>query len=214
MTEPTAQEILAQQGTRLSSKAPWETYDAEMDVRMNPRLAEEVAAYEQTRIEETNSSEAKEELHRQKELNEQVAKEYQWLHPSEYVEEGPRVGRVLHSDEFISKLRRKGVRCWYIEHPQPRKLTLLYYRDGMEKPEVACWVQAGHMPEYSFMNFDEHGVPLAEKRRGWRTCLLQMVLKGIISEARAVQAFGVAHGPASERYNRTLCEWRKTRFDY
>lgn len=208
--QPTAQAIQASQGTRLSDVPPWMSYAAEFDEQLDPKLQAEMEHYSQQSHKST-SSQNKEELHRQTELNEGVAKQYQWLHPSEYKEEGPRIGSVMHSDEFMGKLRSctKNTRFWYRDHPQPRKLTMLYHKDGMPQPEVACWVQAGYMPEYSFMRFDRYGVPLDERRRGWRTCLLQMILKGIVSEAKAHKVFSRATGPASDRYNSTLFEWRK-----
>jgi hypothetical protein len=211
------QEIQAQQGTRLSDTPPWMSYDRELDQKLSPRLAEAVEEYAQHHHEESNSSQAKEELHRQRELNAQVAKEYQWLTPEQYADVEARIGRVLDYGEFISKLRKLGwdanAMFWYREHPHRDKLTLLHGNYfGTEDPKVACWVQYGYMPEFSIMRFDEHGVPLDERRRGWRTCLLQLILKGILTEDLVDREFGKATGPASERYNSTLYAWRKQRF--
>lgn len=210
MSELTAAEVQAQQGTRLSETPPWMSYADELTEKLPAQLEAEVNEYAEHRYADDNtSSQNKEELHRQRELNEGLAKEYQWLHPGEYKDEGPRIGRVIHSDEFLGDLRRCiGNSCWYAQHPQPRKLTLLYDREDGQGPQVMCWVQAGYMPEFSFMNFDQYGVPLDEKRRGWRTPLLQLILKGIVSEETANKVFGRASGPASERYNRMLYEWR------
>lgn len=204
-------EQLTGQGTRLSETAPWESYGAELDTPMSSQVAEGVAEYTKHRYADNPSNETKEELHRQREINDELSKEYQWLHPAEYADEGPRIGTVIHAHELLNRLRKigrvAGIRFFYRDHPQPDKITLLYKRDG-EPLQVACWVQNGLMPEYSFMRFDEHGVPLNEKRRGWRTCLLQMIMKGLISERDANKEFGVACGPASTRYLRTLFEFR------
>lgn len=200
---------LTGQGTRLSEKAPWQTYESEMTEVLDPTLAKEVEEYSKNRHERT-SSQNEEELARQKEYSDGVAKEYQWLTPEEYEYIEPRIGRPMTHDNFIGKLRGGcNVRCWYVQHPHPDKLTLLFSNAaGTQTPEVACWVQAGWMPEYSMMRFDDHGVPLNERRRGWRTPLLQLILKGIVSEAKAVEVFGQAQGPASERYLSTLYEFR------
>ena len=45
MSQPTPQEILAQQGTRLSEKNPWETYSASFDEKLDPKLEAEIADY-------------------------------------------------------------------------------------------------------------------------------------------------------------------------
>lgn len=209
MNQPTLQEIMASQGTRLQDLPPWMTYGKSLEEKLDSKLEEEVKKYSEKRHVKS-SSQNEEELYRQRELSNEMAKQYQWLHPSEYADEGPRIGKIRHSSEFINLLRNNNHRLkfWYRDHPQPSKVTLLWDVDGITKPEVACWVQEGYMPEYSIMRFDEHGVPTVEKYRGWRTCLLQMILKGIISEDWTNRVFDYAHGPASERYLSTLYHFR------
>jgi hypothetical protein len=207
---PTPQEIQKTQGTRLQEKAPWESYASEMNVNMNPELAAQVAEYAKHRYEETKpSSQTQEELCRLKEENTELAEEYQWLKPEEYEDFGARIGRVMSHADFISLLRKSGVSCWYTPHPHPDKVILLYSKNGGPR-EVACWAQYGQMPELSIMNFDDKGVPLAERRRGWRTCLLQLILKGIITEVKANKFFGMPRqDKAFERYNSTLYYFRQ-----
>lgn len=210
MNQPTQEEILAQQGTRLSEKAPWETYDAEMDFdpTMTPELAKAVEDYAQN-YHDSTSSQNKEELCKQKELNEGTARDYQWVRPEEYQDHGARMGQVLHSSEFIKGLKKAGVRCWYRDHPQVGKITLVVQRTGVIGLEVGCWTQSGFMPELSIMRFDERGIPTTERLRGWRTALLQLILKGIISEEKANVVFGKPKTtPAFNRYNETLYYFR------
>lgn len=201
------QEILTTQGTRLNNKAPWETYSSSFDEKLDSKLEEEIKRYSE-RVHSKSSSQNEEELARQKEFSAEFAKEYQWVSPDEYKDVGARKGRILHSSEFINMLRKIGLKCWYRQHPQPRKITLLVQNNNMLPPEVACWAQVGFMPEYEIIRFDEHGVPLDSMFRGWRTCLLQMILKGMITEEQVNKTFGRATGPASERYNSTLYEVR------
>jgi hypothetical protein len=99
--------------------------------------------------------------------------------------------------------------CWYVQHPQPQKAVLLIQR-GINEPEIACWVQQGQMPELSIMRFDERGIPLDERRRGWRTALLQLIIKGFLTEEDANTVFGrPGQSEAFNRYNMTLYEFRK-----
>lgn len=208
MSQPTLQEVLKTQGTRLQDLPPWMTYNASFEEKLDPKLEEEVKRYSEKRHEKS-STQNEEELCRQKELSQETAKQYQWIHPSEYADEGPRIGKIIHSSEFINRLRKnEKVQFWYRDHPQPGKVTLLWSKGFL--PEVACWAQLGFMPEYSIMRFDEHGIPTTEKYRGWRTCLLQMIIKQIISEDWANRAFGYAQGPASDRYLHTLYDVRNT----
>ena len=188
------------------SKKTWnESLDGE---NVTPELQAEIDDYA-TRVHDSTSNLNKEELARWQEQNAALAKEYQWVEPGEYADAGARVGTIMHSSEFIGKLRKAGVKCWYKPHPMTRMVTLIIQRDSLPS-EVGCWVQLGFMPELSVMSFDEHGVPLAEKYRGWRTCLLQLILKSALTEAQADEVFGKPkQTPAFSRYNETLYQFRR-----
>ena len=209
-TQLTLEDIAETQGTRLQDLPPWMTYAASFDEKLDPKLEEEIKLYSEKRHEKS-SSQNEEELCKQKEINDEISKQYQFLHPSEYADAGPRIGRIISNADFINMLRTEcHVKCFYVEHPQLDKLTLLVQINEHSGLEVGCWTAYGMMPEYSIMSFDSHGVPLAEKYRGWRTCLLQLILKRMITEEIVDKVFGKATGPASERYNRTLYGFRNT----
>ena len=196
------------QGTRNNDAAPWENYMA--DEQLTPEMEAAVAAYSEN-VHDDSSNQTKEELCRWKEGNEEVAKEYQFVAPDEYNNSDERMGRILHSAEFINILRdRVGLKCWYRTHPHADKVTLLVQMAlGTREPQIACWVQLGFMPELSIMRFDDHGVPLNESHRGYRTCLLQMLLKGMVTEDQITKHFGPARvTPAWERYNATVHSYR------
>lgn len=192
-----------------AAKAPWETYSESFNQKLSPELEEAVKRYSE-RVHEKSSQQNEEELCRQREMSQDMAREYQFLRPEEYADQKPRIGKIMHSSEFISKLQKEcNLKCWYRPHPQKGKVTLVAQRgSGTIPPEVGCWAQNGFMQEFSLVSFDDHGVPLAEKRRGWRTCLLQIIIKGLVSEQLAHKVFGSATGPASKRYNSTLFGFR------
>jgi hypothetical protein len=202
----TPEQVQAAQGTRKNqSVAPWESYNLQEE--LSPELEAAVAEYS-THRHDDSSNQTKECLAEQKELSDEAAKQYQFVTPNEYNDVEARTGRVMHSSEFINLLRKAGVKCWYRDHGQRGKVTLLIKRDGQE-PEVGCWCQLGFTTELSVMDFDEHGVPLAEKFRGWRTPLLQLILKKVISEDVANKFFGKPKvTDAYARYNRTLQDFR------
>jgi hypothetical protein len=188
------------------------SYAAEFEEKLDPQLEAEIAEYSQHRHDKS-SSQNEEELCRQRELNSGIAREYQWLTPEEYANIEERIGRIMHSSRFINLLHKAGVCCWYRNHPQPGKITLVVQRGDLA-PEVGCWVQSGFTTELSLMYFDEHGIPTTERRRGWRTCLLQLILKGIISEEKAIQVFGrPGYSEAWTKYNGLLYENRNRRLD-
>jgi hypothetical protein len=201
--------VYAGQGTRLSEKAPWESWDSEWDENIPNDLALEIEDYANKRYEEgQSSSESKELLAQWKEENDGLAEQYQWVTKSEYDDEKAREGRIMAHSEFITLLRKAGVQCFYRQHPHADK-AVMYFVDSQGIEQKGPWVQVGYCPELSIMNFDAHGVPLAERRRGWRTPLLQLILASAITEEKADKTFGKPKLTAAySRYNATLYAFR------
>jgi len=202
MPDLTPEQIAATQGTRNQETAPWETYDKQLFETLDPELEAAIAEFASRDPHEHTDSQTAEEYARIREENESIAQEYQWLSPEEYEDETARIGRIMHSSELITKLTQEcKLTAIYRAHPQPKRVTLLVdTTNGTNGLEVACWVQFGYMPEYSICNFDDHGVILQEAFRGWRTVLLQLIVKKMLSEEAATRVFGEAHGPAAVRY--------------
>ena len=202
MPDLTPEQIQAMQGTRKSEKAPWETYNDQMTERLDPELEAAIAEFASHDPHGHTDSQTDEELCRVKEENDNLARDYQWLNPGEYEDEKARIGRIMHSSELIKKLTEEcGISARYRPHPQPKRITLLVdTSQGIKGMEVACWVQFGYMPEYSICNFDDHGVVLQEAYRGWRTVLLQLLVKHMIDEETINRVFGEAVGPAARKY--------------
>lgn len=199
---------LTGQGTRNSEAAPWETYGQEMTEKLPKKLAEEVEEYAKRRYDVKSSNQNLEELARQREMSKNMVKHHQFLTPDEYADIGPRIGRIMHHAVFIHKLRTEcHLNCWYTQHVHSQKATLVVNRRGEER-EVACWIQQGFMIEYEVVRFDHNDLPVDSKRRGWRTCLIQMIQKGMLTEEQVNRVFGKATGPVSKRYNSTLYELR------
>jgi hypothetical protein len=213
VSQPTQEEIQRLQGTRLNTeKAPWQTYSEELDVKMSPELAAEVADYSTRYHDSESSNQNKEELARWQEQNYDAMGEYRWASPEEYADIEARIGRIMHHSEFVTRLKKIGVRCALRDHPQTDKLTLLVQRgnDVLKPYEVGCWIKNGFAPEFSVMGFDEHGVPLAERYRGWRTAILQLILKQVLTEEQAHKEFGSTDRCCAGRYNSILHGIRNT----
>ena len=208
----TADEIAAVQGTRKQEAQPWETYDESFNERLGASLEAAIEEYSKVDRVESKDSQTLETLAEQKEMADAASREYQFVTPDEYEDRGARIGRIIHSSHFIEILQQNcGLTCWYRNHPEPRKITLVVDRThGITDPETACWVQEGFMPEFSMMQFDDHGVPISEEFRGWRTCLLQLILKKMLTEPIATAVFGEATGPAAAKYNAYLYGFRNT----
>ena len=210
MPDLTPEQVQAMQGTRKSDKAPWETYGEQLIEKLDPELEAAIAEFASHDPHGTTDSQTQEELCRVKEENDSLAQGYQWLSPDEYADEGARIGTIMHSSELIKKLTQDcRLTASYRPHPQPKRVTLLVdSTNGVKGLEVACWVQLGYMPEFSICNFDDHGVVLQEAYRGWRTVLLQLLVKRMVTEETVTRVFGEAHGPAAQRYLQILQGFR------
>jgi len=191
------------------TKPRWESYADEIIGKDTPEMEAAIAEYAKNRYEGKSSSQNEEELARWKEGNSEIAKEYQWVKPEEYADEAARVGRVMSHEEFIRILRNKlHLTCFYREMNHPQKIALwATKREGLV-PESVGWVKRGLTTELSIMRFDDHGVPVDEKFRGWRSVLMNLVMKGFLKEHDVRKVFGRAKGSCSEKYNSFMQQFR------
>lgn len=51
-------------------------------------------------------------------------------------------------------------------------------------------LQAPYSPEWSLMDFDKYGIPTRERYHGWRTALLALMRRHVITRDQAHEAFG------------------------
>src|SRR5258708_39598486 len=88
------------------------SYDEELTPEQDSVLSEAIAEYAGRVSDAEASSQTKDEYARVKQASDEAAKEYQWLSPEEYKNEGERIGRIMHAVVFINKLKQAGVNCW------------------------------------------------------------------------------------------------------
>ena len=190
-------------GTAGREQAPWLDYDKAVVGDDTPEMQKAIEQYALHRHVGT-SAENEETLARMREENYNSVSEFRFLDPSEYADLGPRIGQIYSYDEFISKLRKIGITCFYREMGHPQKLALWVQKNSLTEPQVAGWIQRPFMIEYEVVDFDDKGLPKGSKYRGWRSILLQMRMKEMITEAQINKHFGQASGPASARYLSTM----------
>lgn len=202
-------------GTEKSDVAPWESYDREMDVTRTwtPEMKAAVGKYAQRRHEKPNSA-GLEEVIRQRELSSDYVKEYRFFRQFEdgLTDEKQRQGELMFCLDFVEKLNT--ILPAYLSGKIIKGLSGLY----VFTPDVkgghwhyVCGVQASIMNEYSVIHVDSHGLPLNEKKRGWRTVLLRLIMGSFITEEQAHAVFNEPFsGPISHRY-REQCYWFRNR---
>jgi hypothetical protein len=73
---------------------------------------------------------------------------------------------------------------------------------------ITC-LQDGYAPEWSIMRFNDHGVAVREKYRGWRTAMLVLIVSEVLTEEEVDRAFGPAIGEPGAWYREQLQTWRQ-----
>lgn len=209
-------------GTSSSDVAPWESWGkADPLYGCSPELRQEISEYSKKHHGAT-SSENIELLFQQKEMNKEMVKQYRFYNQDDLIidsadKAAARKGRIMHCLEFVDKLStirpaylsaniRKGLTGLAVYNPKDVR-----QEDGTFKRvdwQYVCGVQVGYMWEYSVVHIDDHGLPLNEKWRGWRTVLLRLIQLGHITEEQALQVFGEPTPAGAKRYLEQLYYWR------
>ena len=98
---------------------------------------------------------------------------------------------AIRTRDFIEKLRRNGVKCFTVDNGFPPQTVALWaVKPDSDKVVYVCYLQVPAMYEWSILKVDRHGLPAGEDYRGWRTVLVQLVTKGILTETKAHKIFG------------------------
>lgn len=128
--------------------------------------------------------------------------------------EAARKGKVMHHLTFLKKLRKLGIQCWYNSTPWEGIIGLRAIRPGFERQglQFICGVKLGLTTEYDIFHYDRYGVELNKKFIGWRSVIIQLIAKGIITESQAHSIFGIPGvNEASAIYRRELHNIRNNR---
>lgn len=116
-----------------------------------------------------------------------------------------KLNRNLEADRRAAKVQEKLMNAGGLMMEGVAKLQ------GAEKEFIrVAKLQYPTNTEWMIMGFDEFGVPTQPRFLGWRTALLLLVKRRIITEEEAHKAFPVGSGPASSWYLEQLQKFRNT----
>jgi hypothetical protein len=100
--------------------------------------------------------------------------------------------------DFVNE-GRIGISAWVMEK-------------GVRVRQCITHLQYPWSQEWSLLYFDAYDVPIGERRRGWRTAMLELILKGVLTEDEVNRAFGpVALNGVSQLYRERLFQHRRKR---
>lgn len=155
---------------------------------------------------------AREAMQAEREISLDMVERYQMDDQEELTDAKARMVKPMSTEAFINKLRKNSV--------QPVKCFTVY--NGLEgtvglwciPPKVTgraryvCYLRTPMMYEWSVLKLDNHNLPAGELR-GWRTPIMELIKKEILTEWQAHQIFGEPSGnKIFRRYRRSLWEFR------
>lgn len=185
-----------------------ESWSDELD-RMANRDADLVAELER-RGEYVKSTNQSIELAQQMfEENANAVRGNRWKNQAELAHWGSRFVNIMSQDELLRKLNEvgklAGFHAFYNDFCRDGLRGINLINKWGTKKKYLCAAQAGWMPEFSIMRFDEHFLPQNEQYRGWRTVLLRLIDEGFATESQVHQIFGKpTDGIGSRRYREEL----------
>jgi hypothetical protein len=114
------------------------------------------------------------------------------------------------------KIRERRERCegrlWLHDFVNQGRIGISawLYEDGVRVRRCVTHLQYPWSQEWSLLTFNEYDIPVGERRRGWRTAMLELILKGVLTEDEVNRAFGpVALNGVSQLYRERLYHYRK-----
>lgn len=109
-----------------------------------------------------------------------------------------RRGFCLHSSEFIARVQQLNPLI-YVRHQVNFEDDWGLYTDIGGKLVYLSGFPKGWMSEFSWAPKDENNLPTEEKR-GWRTVLVLLMGKGLLTYQQVIEEFGESEGFNSERW--------------
>lgn len=148
-----------------------------------------------------------------REVSQKMAYRYKMEDQELLLNEIARKVNPISTRDFIEKLRNSGIKCYTIDNGFPPATVALWaFKPNTDHVVPVCYLQVPAMYEWSVLRLDHRGIPSGEAFRGWRTVEVQLIEKGIISEARAHEIFGrPSDGPVSRRFRKSLYWFRNRR---
>lgn len=151
----------------------------------------------------------RESFQAEKEQSDSQVSEYRMDDQELLTDAKPRMVNIIMTRDFIKKLRDNGVRCFTLYNGMPQTVGLWACRPNSQEMVYVAYLQVPCMYEWSILRLDRHNLPNGEDYRGWRTVLVQLIEKGILTEKQTDKIFGkVTDSVVSRRYRRSLYNFR------
>lgn len=151
-------------------------------------------------------------------------KSQRWANQEDYRNWKARQGLYMHHSDLLNALQPlipdllivNGITGRNDEHGKFLRHLCLFQVSSFSRADwggrplrMLCWLEREYMPEFSTYEFDNvRNVLIREDTRGWRTVLLSLIHRGVLTEQVANATFGDATGEASTVWHRELHKFR------
>jgi hypothetical protein len=152
----------------------------------------------------------KESFAAEKEISDEMGEQYHIEDQEDLTNELARKVNPMSTDAFVAKLRANGIKCFTVYNGLKGTIGLWCIPPKqVARARYVCYLQIPAMYEWSVLRLDRHNIPVGEKFRGWRTVLMELIKKEILTEYQAHKIFGLPSGNKTfRRYQRSLWELR------
>ena len=146
----------------------------------------------------------------EKAISDEMAEIYHIEDQEDLTNELARKVNPMSTDAFVAKLRANGIKCFTVYNGLKGTVGLWCLPPKqVARARYVCYMQIPAMYEWSVLRLDRHNIPVGEKFRGWRTVLMELIKKEILTEYQAHKIFGHPSGNKTfRRYQRSLWELR------
>lgn len=166
----------------------------------DPVLAQEVAELEARQHDIVPPSQHVEAAQAAREDNLERVRKFKFDRQQEVTDYVP--GQVMHMDVFLKKLQTLNPTFFYNDFSALGMRGLGYVKNGVAVGLTS--VQEGISIEWSQLRTDQYQIGTSEKFRGWRTVLMNLIDKEILTQEQVHSAFGKPTGPRAKRWFRRL----------
>ena len=149
----------------------------------------------------------------EKEISDEMGEAYHVEDQADLVNEPARKINPMSTDAFVAKLRSNGIKCFTVYNGLKGTVGLWCIPPKqIARARYVCYLQIPAMYEWSVLRLDRHNIPNGEKFRGWRTAVMELMKKEILTEYQAHKIFGHPSGNKTfRRYQRSLWELRNAK---
>lgn len=146
----------------------------------------------------------------EKEISDEMGEQYHIEDQLDLTNELARKINPMSTDDFVAKLRKNGIKCFTVYNGLPGTVGLWCIPPKLlARARYVCYLQVPAMYEWSVLRLNRHNIPEGEKFRGWRTAVMELIKKDILTEFKAHKIFGQpSHNKTFHRYQRSLWELR------